>query len=153
MYAAFDRSSPSSLAADIQCLSWKGDARQGWLASGNSRKTVGVTFTELSDEEDRSDLIFDAQHDVSLERQGMRRNFNFREHSSEVCTLFVLNATLGGCVQYLLAAESYTLCLCQAVRKPRQFFPTNICWRDVSRNSQRDLSVRYTYSGLVKTWL
>lgn len=92
MYASFDRSSPSSLAADIQCLSWKGDARQGWLASGNSRKTVGVTFTELGDEEDQglgSDLIFDAQHDVSLERQGMRRNFNFREHSSEVCSLLV----------------------------------------------------------------
>ena len=114
MYASFDRSSPSNLAADIQCLSWKGDARQGWLASGNSRKTVGVTFTEMSDEDDPGlggDLIFDAQHDVSLERQGMRRNFNFREHSSEVCALFAYQAAPGGCVQYLLPADGYTFCL------------------------------------------
>ena len=85
MYATFDRNSPASLSANVLSLSWKGDARQGWLAAGNSRKTVGVTYTETKDwEEDaawETDLF---APEVALERQGMRRNFNFREHSSEV---------------------------------------------------------------------
>lgn len=82
MYAAFDRNSPSPLSADVLSLSWKGDSKQGWLAAGNSRKTVGVTYTELKDwdEEWENDLF----SEVALERQSMRRNFNFREHSSEV---------------------------------------------------------------------
>ena len=85
MYATFDRNSPSSLSADVTCLSWKGDGSQGWLASGNSRKTVGVTYTELRDEDDfRCGDVFYDVHDISLERQGMRRNFNFREHSEAV---------------------------------------------------------------------
>ena len=85
MFAAFDRSSPSSLSADVLSLSWKGDSKQGWLAAGNSRKTVGVTYTELKewDEEWENDLF----SEVTLERQSMRRNFNFREHSSEVSLL------------------------------------------------------------------
>ena len=87
MYASFDRNSPSSLSADVLSLSWKGDSRQGWLAAGNSRKTVGVTYTELKDWEGgwESDLF---ATEVALERQSMRRNFNFREHSSEVGTAF-----------------------------------------------------------------
>ena len=85
MYATFDRHSPTNLSADVLSLSWKGDARQGWLAAGNSRKSVGVTYTEVKDWEDESwetDLF--ANNEVALERQGMRRNFNFREHSAEV---------------------------------------------------------------------
>ena len=85
MYAVFDRNSPSSLTDNVLSLSWKGDARQGWLASGNSRKTVGVTYTEMRDEEEVDCDMFDLP-DVSLERQGMRRNFNFREHTDEVCS-------------------------------------------------------------------
>lgn len=85
MYAVFDRNSPSTLTDNVLSLSWKGDARQGWLASGNSRKTVGVTYTELRDEEEVDCDMFDLP-DVSLERQGMRRNFNFREHTDEVCS-------------------------------------------------------------------
>ena len=85
MYASFDRNSPSSLSADVISLSWKGDAKQGWLAAGNSRKTVGVTYTELKDwDEDWENDLFS---EVTLERQSMRRNFNFREHSSEVSLL------------------------------------------------------------------
>ena len=85
MYATFDRHSPASLNADVLSLSWKGDARQGWLAAGNSRKTVGVTYTEAKDWEDEpSSPTEPGGSEVALERQGMRRNFNFREHSSEV---------------------------------------------------------------------
>ncbi len=90
MYASFDRNSPTPLSGDVLSLSWKGDAGQGWLACGNSRKTVGVTYTELKDEEDLrfGDLFSEREmQDFSLERQGMRRNFNFREHSQEVRSL------------------------------------------------------------------
>lgn len=80
MYAAFDRDSPSVLDTDILSLSWKGDARRGWLATGNSKKTVGVTYTELNDEDD----VEAENSDISLERQALRKNFNFREHSQEV---------------------------------------------------------------------
>ena len=80
MYAAFDRDSPAVLDADILSLSWKGDARRGWLATGNSRKTVGVTYTEMNDEDDAEC----ENSDISLERQALRKNFNFREHSQEV---------------------------------------------------------------------
>lgn len=83
MYASFDRNSPASLSADVLSLSWKGDSRQGWLAAGNSRKTVGVTYTELKDWEDDS-AETEIFSEIALEKQGMRRNFNFREHSSEV---------------------------------------------------------------------
>ncbi len=87
MYASFDRNSPTPLNGDALSLSWKGDGGQGWLACGTSRKTVGVTYTEVKDEEDFrcGDLFYEREmQDFSLERQGMRRNFNFREHSQEV---------------------------------------------------------------------
>ncbi len=91
MYASFDRNSPVTLSGDVLSLSWKGDARRGWLATGNSKKTVGVTYTEISDEDDfdfdpsqASDLFFDTEEVWALEKQAMRRNFNFREHSQEV---------------------------------------------------------------------
>ena len=80
MYASFDKNSRSVFGADILSLSWKGDARQGWLATGNNRKTVGITYTEMKDEDDFECELFE----VSLEKQAMRRNFNFREHSNEV---------------------------------------------------------------------
>lgn len=87
MYATFDRHSPTNLNADVLSLSWKGDSRQGWLAAGNSRKTVGITYTEVKDWEDepRDNTSTEVgAPEVVLERQGMRRNFNFREHSAEV---------------------------------------------------------------------
>jgi hypothetical protein len=84
MYATFDRRSPTHLDAEILSLSWKGGAKQGWLASGNSRKTVGVTHTQIrDDDETEGDVLYDV-HETSVERQAMRRNFNFREHSKEV---------------------------------------------------------------------
>ena len=101
MYATFDRNSPASLSADILSLSWKGDSRQGWLAAGNSRKTVGVTYTEVKEYDDESwawepEQIFASE--AALERQGMRRNFNFREHSAEVSTVCVQGVFVCTCV-------------------------------------------------------
>ena len=91
MYASFDRNSPATLPADILSLSWKGDARRGWLATGNAKKTVGVTYTEISDEDEFDidpsqplEQYFDTEQIWALEKQAMRRNFNFREHSQEV---------------------------------------------------------------------
>lgn len=91
MYASFDRNSPTTLSGDVLSLSWKGDARRGWLATGNSKKTVGVTYTEICDEDDFDldpsqplDKYFDTEEVWALEKQAMRRNFNFREHSQEV---------------------------------------------------------------------
>lgn len=91
MYASFDRNSPVVLSEDVLSLSWKGDARRGWLATGNSKKTVGVTYTEICDDDDLdidlpqpSDQCFDPEVAWALENQAMRRNFNFREHSQEV---------------------------------------------------------------------
>lgn len=84
MYASFDRSSPLKIDSTIQCLSWKGTRQYGWLAIGNSANTVGVTFTQLDGETD-TDSPSEEQPELTLSRQGMRRNFNFREHSHEVC--------------------------------------------------------------------
>ena len=78
MYATFDRHSPASLGADVLSLSWKGDAGRGWLAAGNSGKTVGVTYTEAKDwaeEDGDSTELATPAPEVLLERQGMRRNF------------------------------------------------------------------------------
>lgn len=82
MYASFDRNSPVSLSEDVLSLSWKGDARRGWLATGNSKKTVGVTYTEICDE-DEFDLDFSQPSDQcsdpevawALENQAMKRKF------------------------------------------------------------------------------
>lgn len=91
MYASFDRNSPVTLSEDVLSLSWKGDTRRGWLATGNSKKTVGVTYTEICDEDDFDvdpsqplDPCLDPEVAWALENQAMRRNFNFREHSREV---------------------------------------------------------------------
>lgn len=82
MYAHFDRSSPAKLDAAVTSLSWKGAPSEGWLALGNSAKTVGVTHTEIGDDGDT--LAGETQTEIGLERQAMRRNFNFREHSHKV---------------------------------------------------------------------
>ena len=91
MYASFARNSPAPVGADLLSLSWKGDARRGWLVTGNSRKTVGVTYTQLSDVDDEFECdLFEStaeQSEISLERQANRRNFNFREHGHEVSVL------------------------------------------------------------------
>ena len=90
MYASFAKNSPSPVGADLLSLSWKGDARHGWLVSGNSRKTVGVTYTQLTDDDDFECDLFEStaeQSEISLERQANRRNFNFREHAHEVSGL------------------------------------------------------------------
>lgn len=84
MYATFDRHcSPVKLDSVINSLSWKGNAKHGWLALGNSANTVGITYTEI--DEDVELVATDTQPELTLERQGMRRSFNFREHSHEVC--------------------------------------------------------------------
>lgn len=83
MYATFDRHSPVKFDSKIHCLSWKGNARYGWLALGNSANTVGVTYTELNEDVPDSQSN-NGDPEVSLEKQGMRRNFNFREHTKEV---------------------------------------------------------------------
>jgi hypothetical protein len=103
MYATFDRHSPVDLGTEVLSLSWKGDSRQGWLAAGNSRKTVGVTYTELKDweGEDSCETDSTAAPEVSLERQGMRRNFNFREHSAEVYTARELSVCVCVTERYL----------------------------------------------------
>lgn len=92
MYAEFDRSSPQKIDTTVQCLSWKGTGQYGWLALGNTSNTVGVTFTSLGEGEGleeasrgtETDSSNDPQPELTLARQGMRRNFNFREHSHEV---------------------------------------------------------------------
>ena len=95
MYASFCRNSPVALSADVLSLSWKGDARRGWLATGNSKKTVGVTYTEICDEDEFDidpsqplEQYFDPEQVWALEKQAMRRNFNFREHTKEVPNTF-----------------------------------------------------------------
>lgn len=89
MYASFDRHSPVKFDSKIHCLSWKGSAKQGWLALGNSANTVGVTYTELNEELPDTQPNGDQLSEMSLEKQGMRRNFNFREHTKEVSVLSV----------------------------------------------------------------
>ena len=82
MYASFDRSSPVKLDSKVHSLSWKGNVKSGWLALGNSSNTVGITYTESPEEVDLTPS--DHQPEMTLEKQGMRRNFNFREHTHEV---------------------------------------------------------------------
>lgn len=109
MYATFDRRSPTQLDAEILSLSWKGGAKQGWLASGNSRKTVGVTHTQIrDDDETEGDVLYDV-HENSVERQAMRRNFNFREHSKEVGNQGVV--VREGVTLETLCHISYILCV------------------------------------------
>lgn len=93
MYASFARNSPAPVGADLLSLSWKGDARRGWLVAGNSRKTVGVTYTQLTDEDEFECDLFEStaeQSEISLEKQANRRNFNFREHAHEVRRCYAL---------------------------------------------------------------
>ena len=78
MHASLERRSPVTVDSTINSLSWRGDARAGWLAVGNSNRVVGVTFTEQLGEER------DGGCHEELSRQNMRRNFNFREHSHNV---------------------------------------------------------------------
>ena len=145
MYATFDRNSPQNLSAEIHSLSWKGDARQGWLAAGNSRKTVGVTFTELlndleedcgggaqngGDEETEPAVPLvgtAASPEISLERQGMRRNFNFREHSAEVSPMRAAS-------QYLRVAR-----LTAVPARPQAWFSFELLlsWLETSRSPVR----------------
>lgn len=77
--------------SNILCLSWKGRVpksekdkpvcrrryyEEGWLATGNGRGVVGVTFTSSHCRRDRT--------------TPQRINFNLRGHNSEVwCTCFV----------------------------------------------------------------
>ena len=119
MYASFDRNSPITLSEDVLSLSWKGDARRGWLATGNSKKTVGVTYTEICDEDDfdldpsqPSDQCYDPEVAWALENQAMRRNFNFREHSKEVCMAGWCEGEDGGWLQPALIKDSVSQAIC-----------------------------------------
>ncbi|XP_053447552.1 tubby-related protein 4 isoform X2 [Nycticebus coucang] len=85
MYAAVEHGPVLCSDSNILCLSWKGRVpksekekpvcrrryyEEGWLATGNGRGVVGVTFTSSHCRRDRS--------------TPQRMNFNLRGHNSEV---------------------------------------------------------------------
>lgn len=91
MYAAVEHGPVLCSDSNILCLSWKGRVpksekekpvcrrryyEEGWLATGNGRGVVGVTFTSSHCRRDRS--------------TPQRINFNLRGHNSEVRCGFVL---------------------------------------------------------------
>lgn len=86
MYAAVEHGPVLCSDSNILCLSWKGRVpksekekpvcrrryyEEGWLATGNGRGVVGVTFTSSHCRRDRN--------------TPQRINFNLRGHNSEVC--------------------------------------------------------------------
>lgn len=85
MYAAVEHGPVLCSDSNILCLSWKGRVpksekekpvcrrryyEEGWLATGNGRGVVGVTFTSSHCRRDRN--------------TPQRINFNLRGHNSEV---------------------------------------------------------------------
>lgn len=85
MFAAVEHGPVLCSDSNILCLSWKGRVpksekekpvcrkryyEEGWLATGNSRGVVGVTFTSSHCRRDRP--------------TPQRVNFNLRGHNSEV---------------------------------------------------------------------
>ena len=55
--------------------------------AGNARKTVGVTYTQLTDNDEFECDLFEStaeQSDISFEKQANGQNFNCREHTHEV---------------------------------------------------------------------
>lgn len=85
MHAAVEQGPVLCSDSNILCLSWKGRVpksekekpvcrrryyEEGWLATGNGRGVVGVTFTSSHCRRDRS--------------TPQRINFNLRGHNSEV---------------------------------------------------------------------
>lgn len=85
MYAAVEHGPVLCSDSNILCLSWKGRVpksekekpvcrkryyEEGWLATGNGRGVVGVTFTSSHCRRDRA--------------TPQRVNFNLRGHNSEV---------------------------------------------------------------------
>lgn len=85
MFAAVEHGPVICSDSNILCLSWKGRVpksekekpvcrrryyEEGWLATGNSRGVVGVTFTSSHCRRDRP--------------TPQRVNFNLRGHNSEV---------------------------------------------------------------------
>lgn len=94
MFAAVEHGPVLCSDSNILCLSWKGRVpksekekpvcrkryyEEGWLATGNSRGVVGVTFTSSHGRRDRS--------------SPQRVNFNLRGHNSEVSVVFFLIRT------------------------------------------------------------
>lgn len=86
MYAAVEHGPLLCSDSNILCLSWKGRVpksekekpvcrrryyEEGWLATGNGRGVVGVTFTSSHCRRDRN--------------TPQRINFNLRGHNSESC--------------------------------------------------------------------
>lgn len=86
MLAAVEHGPVLCSDSNILCLSWKGRVpksekekpvcrrryyEEGWLATGNARGVVGVTFTSSHCRRDRN--------------TPQRINFNLRGHNSEVC--------------------------------------------------------------------
>lgn len=89
MYAAVEHGPVLCSDSNILCLSWKGRVpksekekpvcrrryyEEGWLATGNGRGVVGVTFTSSHCRRDRN--------------TPQRINFNLRGHNSEVSWAF-----------------------------------------------------------------
>lgn len=92
MYAAVEHGPVLCSDSNILCLSWKGRVpksekekpvcrrryyEEGWLATGNGRGVVGVTFTSSHCRRDRN--------------TPQRINFNLRGHNSEVSELHVIH--------------------------------------------------------------
>lgn len=92
MYAAVEHGPVLCSDSNILCLSWKGRVpksekekpvcrrryyEEGWLATGNGRGVVGVTFTSSHCRRDRN--------------TPQRINFNLRGHNSEVSKLHVIH--------------------------------------------------------------
>lgn len=115
MYAAVEHGPVLCSDSNILCLSWKGRVpksekekpvcrrryyEEGWLATGNGRGVVGVTFTSSHCRRDRS--------------TPQRINFNLRGHNSEVSsTLFAFSVVISS---VLLEPPSWPQSLLQFLR-------------------------------------
>jgi hypothetical protein len=84
MFARFERR-PAFCNYSIRSIDWKGTAGQtdGWLASGNAKGLVGLTYTT---EEILQTLVDSQSNEEVTSRASLpsRTNFNLREHTTDV---------------------------------------------------------------------
>lgn len=83
MFARFEKR-PAFCSYSVRCIDWKGTSgqRDGWLASGNEKGLVGLTYTT----EEKAATSFDDHGDEETPRPVLpaRTNFNLREHTKDV---------------------------------------------------------------------
>ena len=84
MFAQFERR-PAFCSYSIRSIDWKGTPGQtdGWLASGNAKGLVGLTYTT----EEIVPTLADSQGDEEATPRASlpsRTNFNLREHTTDV---------------------------------------------------------------------